>query len=143
MNASELRDLVLSEHDITTIPVATPEWPSVDGHIYVRLMSALQRERYLRWVRPMIYADAPSTMVEGSQIKLAAITMCDEHGELLCQGETDSDREAFAMQLGTKSYVALQRVIDVAAELNGLATRSRQDAKNALSSSLTSGLNTV
>lgn len=143
MIASELRDLMLAEQDIRVEPVATPEWPSVDGHIHVRLMSALHRERYLRWVRPMLQIDVPKSATEGSQIKLAAITLCDEHGNLLCQGDTDEDREAFVEQLGMKSYVALQRVIDAAADLNGLSTKSRQDAKNALVSSQTSGLNTA
>ena len=144
MTASELRDLLLAEQDITVEPVATPEWPSVDGMIHVRLMSGLQRERYLRWVRPLMHIDAPvKASTDSSQIKLVVMTMCDEHGELLCQGDTDEDRETFVEQMGAKSYVALQRIIDAGALLNGLSAKSKADTKNALSSSLTSGLNTV
>lgn len=142
MNPSELCDLLLAEQDITVDPVSTPEWPSVDGHIHVRLMSSLMRERYLKWVRPMVQMSAPAAN-DFSQVKLVIMTMCDEHGTLLCQGNTDEDREAFVELLGAKSYVAMQRVIDAASVLNGFSAKSRQDSKNALPSSRTSASNSV
>lgn len=140
MTLEELRAAVLAADDITIEPVATPEWPTVDGYIHVRLMAGRHRERYLDSIRQVEGQGRDmrvTVKLEDTGAKLAAATMCDASGTLVFR---PNDVQA----LGEKSYVALQRVIDVAARLNGLDDQAVDAAKNASASGTVSvGSNTV
>lgn len=127
MTVEELRAAILAADDIDVVPVATPEWPAVDGQIHVRTLSGLQRDRFIKALRRVVDpgdASAPSdaAVEESSHLRLAAAALCDATGATLF---TQADVQA----LGAKSSVALKRVIDAASALNGLGPAAAEDAK--------------
>jgi hypothetical protein len=121
----------LSAADILRIPdlkierVDVPEW---GGHIYVRLLSGTGREKYIESVRTLVGTPGKDKnaywkmVLTGSGAKLVAEAACDKNGKRIFR---DEDVEA----LGKKSYVALKRVVDAAAKLNGLGDDQDDDAK--------------
>ena len=126
LTREELRNLVLAAEDIKIVPVPTPEWPEVDGYIYVRSLSGTQRERYIESIRQTIGTGKKATvkvLIAESGAKLAVQTMCDETGQLLFNRD---DVEA----LGAKSAIALNRVVDASAAINGLGDDAEEEAKN-------------
>ena len=126
LSRDELRKLVLDAEDIKIIPVPTPEWPKVDGHIHVRTLSGTQRERYIESIRQTIGTGKKATtkvLIAESGAKLAVQTMCNAQGELLF---TKDDVTA----LGNKSALALIRVVDASAKINGLSDEAEEEAKN-------------
>ena len=126
LSKDELRSLILGAEDIKIVPVPTPEWPKVDGHIFVRTLSGTQRERYIESIRQTIGSGKKATtkvLIAESGAKLAVQTMCDQRGELLF---TKEDVAA----LGAKSALALIRVVDASAKINGLSDDAEEEAKN-------------
>ena len=135
LTRDELRQLVLASEDIKIIPVPTPEWPKVDGHIFVRTLSGTQRERYIESIRQTIGTGKKATikvLIAESGAKLAVQTMCTEQGELLFD-RTPEDVAA----LGAKSAIALVRVVDASAKLNGLSDDAEEESKNDFASATT------
>jgi hypothetical protein len=134
---SALREIATTHSDSVVRPVATPEWPKLDGHIYVRAMSVTGRERYLDSIRSvtMVAGEMDSQRVKvflaEAGAKLAAATMCDERGNLLFSAED-------VAWLGELSHDAMQRVLDVSSELNALDEKAAERIKNGLSSAAVS-----
>src|SRR5262245_8957937 len=124
MTPAELGQLLLAAEDVTVQPVATPEWPAVDGQIYVRRLSALRREQYFDQIRARSGSGAARRQATGAL--LAAATLCDHTGQLLYA----PDDQAAIDALGAKSYAALERVQDAAADLNGFSDGARVAAIN-------------
>lgn len=121
MNHEELRKLVESSRPkIKAVP--TPEWPEVDGHIYVRSFNIAQRDAYLNAVK-----DNGAGRDPDAPLKLAAIATCDEGGESLF---TVDDLE----WLRTKDAAALERIYLAAGEVNGFSKKVRDEIKNVLAS---------
>jgi hypothetical protein len=124
---AEMKDLtaqdILAVQDIKVVPVDVPEW---GGRVYVRSMSGTTRERYVESIREIKgkgkKQEIKILLIE-SGAKLAQQTMCDKDGNLLFTPQQ-------VRELGEKSSAALQRVIDKAAELNGLSDDAEEDAKN-------------
>lgn len=105
--------------------VAVPEW---GGAIYVRSMSSGEKERYIKSVRRKIVSGANITeevVLEESSARLAQMTICNKAGELMFN-------QAQIKVLTGKSAKAMQRVVDAAAELNGLDEAAENEAKNVL-----------
>jgi len=139
MTRSELRAAILAADDLVVESVPTPEWPGIDGHVFVRKMSLSQRERYLASIRQIEGEGVDmkvTALLDDANPKLAAATMCTEKGETLFD-------QADVNALGEKSYVALGRVIDVAARLNELDEAAGKRAKNELARAQVSALSTV
>jgi len=140
MTRDDLRAAVLAADDITIEPVATPEWPAVNGQLHVRTMSGTQRDRYLNSIRQTIGEGAAATVtvtMDEIGAKLAAATLCDASGALLF---TVADVTA----LGAKHYAALERVTAASARLNGLDEQAAAAAKNdSASGTATGASNTV
>lgn len=42
---------IFSESDQTLVPVPTPEWPSADGKLFARSLSALEMDRFQQRIR--------------------------------------------------------------------------------------------
>lgn len=135
LSAEELRSLLLSEPDVIVRPVPTPEWPRVNGHIYVRNLNVEERDKYLESIRTVTRKEDGSATVhvesEMAQVKLAVAAMCDKNGTRLFT-------EADVLALQKKDGACMQRVIDEASMLNGMSARARQDAKNVSTSVVTS-----
>jgi hypothetical protein len=131
------RDQILAADDITIVEVdCTAEW---GGAVCVRLLSARGRWRYFQALRPLVEAGEAQTqggIVRESGLLLAAASICDASGALLF---TEADVEALA----AKSWVAMNRVIDASADLNGLTPKAVDDAKkNSAGETATSGSST-
>lgn len=117
-------ELILAAQDIVVKPVDVPEW---GGRVYVRGLSGTAKERYLDSLR-VIEGRGRKQNIKVNLIeagaKLLVETLCDKQGTLLfTRFQIDA--------LGKKSSKALQRCIDAASELNGLADDSEDDAGNA------------
>jgi hypothetical protein len=109
---------ILAANDVEIEWVPVPEWAPATARdrsaygVYVRAISAAERERLLR----------ASVVMEGRRqrfdiptfrVKLAALAMCDENGNRLFS-------EADAHAIGEKSAKVLERISDVAARLAGI-----------------------
>jgi len=101
------RENILQVKDITTELVEVPEW---GGSVYVRGMSAIERDNFEGSI-VKIKGKGQSVDMSNIRAKLAAKTICDEDGNLLF---TDADIK----ELGKKSAAALQRVFEVAQRLS-------------------------
>lgn len=129
--------------DVVIDPVPTPEWPNLDGHLYVRSFSMAQREAFLLTLQEPagVTTDGKPTVrvhYGGHNSKLAAWTLCNKDGVLIFSGKTD---EIDLLQ--ERSGAALQRVADKSARINGMDKKSLEEAKNDLPSVVISGLNTA
>lgn len=94
------RDQILGAQDLERRSVDVPEW---GGVVCVRLMTGSERDRF-----EAEHLKAPQV---DARARMAAATLCDEQGALLF---TADDVAA----LGKKSATALNRVVEVAFELN-------------------------
>lgn len=118
------RDEILNRDDSKRERVDVPEW---GGSIYVRTMTGSQRD----------YAE---TAFEKDRRKfrgyVAAMTVCDENGELLFK-ETD------ITALSQKSASALDRVLETAARLNGMTKAAVEELEKNSESSPSAGSGSV
>ena len=102
------RDQILKAEDLKTVDVDVPEW---GGTVRVRTMTGKDRQEFFR-----VSTDKdgkPKNFMEA----LVAATIVNEKNEPLF---TSADIEV----LGKKSSIALQRVWEKAADLNGLTQKS-------------------
>lgn len=97
------KDDIIKADDRKKKLVKVPEW---GGEVYVRVMSGTDRDKF------------ESNAIQNGRLnpeniraKLAALTICDENGDLIF---SDADVE----ELGKKSSAALTRVFNAAQKLN-------------------------
>ena len=104
---------IFAVEDINIVPVEIPEWK---GMVYVRAMSALEREQYFKRVRKSVGKGRKrheQFIHERSTAILVAMTTCDAQGTLIFSlSQVD--------ELSKKSSKAMDRISDVTAKLNGL-----------------------
>lgn len=108
------RAAVLAAADLVLEPVDVPEW---GGRIYVRVMSARERDRY-----EMAMAAQRTANAWNIRALMVACAACDEAGRPLF---TLADVDA----LGAKSVAAVERVAEVVDRLNGLSPQSIEAMK--------------
>ena len=124
--------MIVAAADITIEPVEVPEWapkPGTKAIVYVRSMAMARKEKYVQSLRSIVGHGRKATVtqiLEGSGAKLAAETMCDSKGNLLFKERSAEQIAA----LGKKSSKALERVIAVAARINGLSDEEEDATKN-------------
>lgn len=120
--AQVLRDQLLAQPDLKTVAVATPEWPELDGQIYVRSLTAAERSHFEMSMDFDPHGNPRKT--DNIQTRLAVLAMVTVHGDRIFEeGDVDA--------LAKKSASALQKVFNAAAELNGLSDESTKAiAKN-------------
>lgn len=116
-------DDILRAKDITVVPVDVPEW---GGRVYVRSMSALQRERFNTEIRKLSAGKPAEFTKEQTNGALVQFSLCDEYGVPL---STDPSHVAALMD---KNSDAMQRVVDASAVLNNLSGDTSEVSKNAL-----------
>lgn len=102
-------DDVLGAQDFTVEPVEVPEW---GGQIYVRTLSAAQRDLYEQQFVNMKTGKRIGT-IKNIRARLVVLAACNQDGEAMFT-EKQID------QVGAKSAAAVDRVFDAAAKLNGL-----------------------
>jgi hypothetical protein len=105
------KDSILKASDLKTADVDVPEW---GGKVRVRTMTGADRQAFYK--SNTSKDGMPKNMLEA----LIVATAIDEKGEHMF---TASDVSALA----SKSSIALQRVWDKAAEINGLTQKSVED----------------
>lgn len=134
MNRDELREAIRNERDVIIEPVATPEWPTVNGLVFVKSLSIADREAYLTALRQVSVPKEGQVKIEVkyevATVKLAAAAMCDSEGNTLF-GPEDVE------WLQQKSHSAMQRVIDAASRLNGFGNKAKAEVKNVSPSAAT------
>jgi len=120
--AQVLRDQLLAQPDLKTVAVATPEWPELDGQIYVRSLTAAERSHFEMSMDFDPHGNPRKT--DNIQTRLAVLAMVTVEGDRIFEeGDVDA--------LAKKSASALQKVFNAAAELNGLSDESTKAiAKN-------------
>jgi len=104
-------DQIENTDDLEIRKISVPEW---GGHVFVRTMSAGERDRF---VSSSIEQNTGRARTDVANItaRLLARTVCDESGKLLFPDLTQG-QNVFAR----KSARACDRIFDVAAELNAL-----------------------
>lgn len=110
------KEQILAAQDCAPVAVETPEW---GGTIYVRPMTAAERDRYTivsarlagrgREIDPSEYTDLT--------LRLLALTICDEEGKLVFS-------EADIKLLAAKSGEVVDRVFRVAQSVNGIGGKA-------------------
>jgi hypothetical protein len=106
---------ILQVSDIKVVPVDVPEW---GGMVYVRAMTAIDREKYIESMRQTIGVGKDASVqviLRFGSAKLAALTLCNSEGVLLFDKKPET-----IQALAQKSAKAMERVVDAAAKLNGL-----------------------
>ena len=96
------RDQILAARDFSIEKVEVPEW---DGFVFVRVMTAGERDQFEKKFSKDRYGDI--------RAYVAAATMCDDQGVLLFE---KSDIEV----LTKKSSAAIDRIFEAALRLNKL-----------------------
>jgi len=97
-----LREDILAAQDVHVEPIDIPEWKV---KAWIRPMTGSEREQF----------DDVVGKKGRLKLKLAVLSLCDDKGARLF---SDKDIEA----LGSKSSVALERVVDAALKLNGMVS---------------------
>lgn len=124
----EIRERIKAENDRPFEPVATPEWPSVDGEIYVRRLAGNDRDEWDAFMsRQFEKGDGDSVRwkdrTRGVRARLVTMAACDEKGEPIFNADDDK-------WLGEdKNAETLARIYDVARRIGGLDNRIEKDAE--------------
>jgi hypothetical protein len=100
------REAIAKADDLPREKVKTPEWGK-DSYVFVRTMSGDQRDDF----EASFAGDAKSNL----RGRLAALTVCDDEGNLLFAGSDGAEL------LGGKSARVLDRIFAVAIRLNAIS----------------------
>jgi hypothetical protein len=117
MSAVLSREAILAADDQKTEKVEVPEW---GGCVYVRSMSAYDRDQYEAEQTNLKKEGGDAIDLRNFRARLVARTACDADGNRLF---TNEDAEA----LGSKSALAMSRLFKVASRLNGLTDKDLTD----------------
>lgn len=117
------RDEILAVKDYKRVLVDVPEW---GGSVYVATLTGSGRDAFEQYVMPSAKEQEESKKtgkkVVTKNFRAALLSRClvDEEGTLLFN---ESDIEA----LGQKSARAIERLVDVAQEINGLSKKDAEE----------------
>ena len=104
------KDLIFQADDIKKEKVHVPEW---NGDVYVKMMTAAERDRFESDMFEIKNGKAVTKNVELMRAKLVGLTACGSDGVLLFSSED-------IPKLATKSASAIDRLFAVAQKLNRL-----------------------
>lgn len=112
------KNQILSANDLPTRVVSVPEWKD-GGEVIVKTMIATEVDAY---EASMIKGKGKNTRfdLENAKSKLCVRVLVDEHGNRLF-----GDNEAYA--LGRKSSKVIDRIYEVAKDLNGISDEDLED----------------
>ena len=102
-------ETILAAKDQTIEKLAIPEW---GGHVFVRNMSALERDKYEQAHLTKKLANYRAT--------IAACSVCDEEGKLLFSS-------ANIAELAKKSAKPLDRIFEVSMRLSGISEKDIEE----------------
>jgi hypothetical protein len=78
-----MKDAIFACEFPKPVPVATPEWPDFDGKLFVRMLSAAERDRYEERIAEGDHANW--------RARLVAMAACDAEGKRLFE-DADAER---------------------------------------------------
>ena len=107
------RESILQSDDLPKELVEVPEW---SGDVYVRTLTGTERDAF---EQSMVQKKNKPNLAN-VRARFAVLTICDEKGDRLF---TDGD----AVELGSKSAAALDRVFAVAQRLNGFSDSDSEE----------------
>ena len=110
-------DSILQADDLPKELVEVPEW---GGEVYVRCLTAAERDDWEGSVVSMGKNGKTQTDLKNLRAKLVARTVCDEKGERLFTDAQVGD-------LGKKSAAALDRLYTVAAKLSKITKSDEEE----------------
>ncbi len=99
------------------IAVPTPEWPAVDGRVFVRAISAAERDAYEMSLRD----DEGESNLDNVRARLVTMAACDGEGKRLF-GDAD------AASVGKQPAAVVYRLWDRARRLAGMLTEEEGGA---------------
>ena len=115
------KETILKADDLKREQVEVPEW---GGHVFVRTMTGLERDRFEQFILDSRSSDQ-KTNLQNVRARLCSLTMCDEAGKRLFSDDAEM------LALGQKSAAALDRVFSVAQKLNHIGKQDVEElAKN-------------
>ena len=107
-----IRDSILSADDLPRTAVATPEWPEVNGSLFIRTMTRAERDEYETLVYSKQNGNGKPRDLKGMKSLLVMLTCVDASGTRIFG---DDDRAA----LEEKSACALNRLAAAALSQSG------------------------
>lgn len=115
MSARLSKNQILSLNDLEREKVEIPEW---GGHVFIRQMTAMERDNY----EAGLTDQSTASMMSNFRAKLVVRCCVDEKGERLF-----SDEDAPA--LGKKCSAVLVRLFNTAEQLNALGESEAEELK--------------
>lgn len=105
------RATIFSQTDYKIEKVEIPEW---NGHVFVRSMTGLERDRYeASVVQRSKNSSEVEVILEGARGRLVALTTCDENGNLIFE-------ESDLKELNERNANVLDRLFTISSRLSGL-----------------------
>ena len=118
------RDQILNADDLKRDKVLVPEWGDDESYLFVRTMTGAERDAFELSLLKQGKGKKQEVNRENFRARLVAATAVDESGDPIFQA-------ADVAELGKKSSLALQRVFNVSARLNGFTDADIEElAKN-------------
>jgi len=113
------REEILGKDDLPKREVDVPEW---GGKVFVRTMTGAERDKFETVITKFSAALKGKGDYSDLNIraKLVSLTLCDEHGKRLF---SDAD----VVELSGKSAAALDRLSEIAQELNKMSDKDIED----------------
>jgi hypothetical protein len=115
-----LAESILAADDLPRVAVATPEWPAVDGRLFVHVMTGQQRRDVELFFRP---SDTGDPQKGDPRAMLAALCVCDADGTQVFTVDQ-------VAKLASKSATALDRIYQAALDINGMGGKADEAKKN-------------
>ncbi len=111
-----LKDKILQFDDVRPVPIVVPEWDNET--VWLRPMSAAQWDTKIAEVKHRYNGKIEN--MPNWRAHLICQVLCDETGQRIFD-----DKEAAV--LGQKSSVAIQRLFDKLAAINGLSDKDQEE----------------
>ena len=110
------RDAILSASDLVIERVEVPEW---NGFVHMRGLTGEQRDEFEQLAMDRRKGDRIN--IRGLKIRLVAMSLCKENGDLLFAGNGDETK------LAKKSAAAIERLFKEAQRMSGLSESDIQE----------------
>lgn len=127
LSIADVKRLVLAAKDRIPEPQATPEWPEVDGQIFLVPMSGVDRDRYDQVTSEKMWpvddhGNPREADWRGIRAFALSLTMCDAAGELFAFSAAE------LATLGEKSGAVIDRLFERVKVLSGLKEKAKETA---------------
>ena len=115
MSSALTKDQILAVDDRRMTSMHVEEW---SGDVWFRVITSAERDAF-----EMQFAQDDKRATENIRARLLVITLCNENGERIFDAENDIEA------LGAKSGRVLDKLFDMAREVNGMTDDAVKDAE--------------